>query len=58
MEIDFILNKKRAYEVKLNSQESDVRKLKAFTKELNLEGFEIVSKNYWESENITYGFML
>ncbi len=58
MEIDFILNKKRAYEVKLKSQESDVRKLKAFTKELNLEGFEIVSKNYWESENITYGFML
>jgi predicted AAA+ superfamily ATPase len=58
MEIDFILNKKRAYEVKLNPRESDIRKLKAFTKELNLEGFEIVSKKYWESENITYGFML
>lgn len=58
MEIDFILNKKRAYEVKLNPRESDMRKLKAFTKELNLEGFEIISKNYGESGNITYGFML
>lgn len=57
-EIDFILNKKKAYEVKLNPRESDMRKLKAFTKELNLEGFEIISKNYGELESITYGFML
>jgi len=57
-EIDFILDKKRAYEVKLNPQESDLRKLKGIAKELNLESFTIVSKNYSELENIKYGFML
>lgn len=57
-EIDFILDKKEAYEVKLNPQESDVKRLKAMAMELNLEKFKIISKNYSELENIVYGFML
>ena len=57
-EIDFILDKKEAYEVKLNPQESDVKRLKSMAMELNLEKFKIISKNYSELENIVYGFML
>ncbi|MFB0517858.1 MAG: ATP-binding protein [Acidobacteriota bacterium] len=57
-EIDFILDKKEAYEVKLNSQESDVKRLKSMAMELNLEKFKIISKNYSELESIVYGFML
>ena len=57
-EIDFILDKKEAYEVKLNPQESDVKRLKAMAMELNLEKFKMVSKNYSVLENIAYGFML
>ncbi|MFQ6083023.1 MAG: ATP-binding protein [Candidatus Aminicenantia bacterium] len=57
-EIDFILNKKEAYEVKLNPQESDIKRLKKMAMELNLEKFKIVSKNYTELKNIIYGFML
>lgn len=57
-EIDFILEKKKAYEVKLNPQESDIRKLRNMATELNLEEFKIVSKNFSGLENIAYGFML
>jgi len=58
VEIDFILNKKEAYEVKLTPQESDIKRVKEMTKELNLEEFKIVSKNYSKHENTIYGFML
>ncbi|NWF97346.1 MAG: ATP-binding protein [Nitrospirae bacterium] len=58
VEIDFILDKKKAYEVKLNPQESDLRKLKEIANELKLEDFAIVSKSYCELDKIVYGFML
>jgi len=57
-EIDFILNKKIAYEVKLTPQLSDARKLKKAVNELNLEEFRVIAKNYSEIENVTYGFMI
>ncbi len=58
IEIDFILNKKKAYEVKLNPRLSDLKKLKEVATQLNLEEFRIVSKNFSEVENVLYGFML
>jgi len=58
VEIDFILDKKEAYEVKLNPQESDVKRLKSMAMELNLEKFKIISKNYNDLEHIVYGFFL
>jgi len=59
VEIDFILDKREAYEVKLRAQKSDAKKLKAMAGELNLESFKIVSKNYCpEVENAVYGFMI
>ncbi|MFQ6069311.1 MAG: ATP-binding protein [Candidatus Aminicenantales bacterium] len=57
-EIDFILNRKEAYEVKLNPQKSDIKKIKNMAAELNLEGFKIISKNYTELRDVIYGFML
>lgn len=57
-ELDFILDKKKAYEVKLNPREADARKLKELAGELNLQEFKIVSKTYSDLENIIYGFML
>lgn len=58
IEIDFVLNKKLAYEVKLTPQLSDVKKLERIANELNLEGFRIIAKNYSDIENVMYGFMI
>jgi len=58
VEIDFILDKRMAYEVKLKPQESDTKRLWGLARALNLEEFKIVSKDYSRLENIIYGFML
>ena len=57
VEIDFILDKKYAYEVKINPRESDVRKLKELSMELGLK-FSMISRNYCNIEGVVYGFML
>lgn len=58
-EIDFILDKKEAYEVKISPQESDVRRLTDIASDLDLETYKIVSKNYCrELGNLVYGFMV
>jgi len=58
VEIDFILNKKQAFEAKLTPQQRDMNQLKKISEELNLERFQVISKNYTELENTIYGFML
>lgn len=57
-EIDFILDKEKAYEVKLNPTGSDLRKLEEMAKELGLKEFKVISKGYTELKNIIFGFML
>ncbi|MGB9697851.1 MAG: ATP-binding protein [Thermodesulfobacteriota bacterium] len=57
-EIDFILNKSIAYEVKIRPQEADLKRLKLIAQELNLDDFWIVSGNYTSLEKVMYGFML
>lgn len=57
IEIDFILNKKLACEVKQTAHLSDIKKLQKISNELGLEGFQLISKNYTENENVIYGFM-
>lgn len=57
-EIDFIVDKSQAYEVKVSPQESDVKRLRSMAMDLKLEGFKVVSKNYSDLENVIYGFML
>lgn len=58
IEIDFILDKIIAYEAKLTPQPSDIKKLKRISDELNLEGFQVIARNYSELENVIYGFMI
>ena len=57
VEIDFILDKKYAYEVKINPRESDVRRLKELSMELGLK-FSMISRNYSDLKDVVYGFML
>ncbi len=57
-EIDFILNGEKAYEVKINPQESDIKKLKELSENLNLKEYKIVSKSYSSLDGVIYGFML
>lgn len=58
LEIDFIINKKKGYEVKINPTEHDLKRLSAFAKELGLEEHYIISKNYSALKNIKYAFTL
>lgn len=58
VEIDFILDKKWAFEVKSMPQPSDLKKLQEMTASLDLEGFTIVSRNYTDLESCGYGFMI
>ncbi|HZV48041.1 MAG TPA: DUF4143 domain-containing protein [Thermodesulfovibrionales bacterium] len=57
VEIDFVLDKKYAYEVKINPRESDFRRLKELSVELGLKS-SIISRNYCNIKGVVYGFML
>ncbi|ODS32612.1 MAG: hypothetical protein SCARUB_02264 [Candidatus Scalindua rubra] len=57
-EIDFILNKEIAYEVKLSPYQSDCNRLANVANDLNLNQFKVVSKNYTDLKDSIYGFML
>jgi predicted AAA+ superfamily ATPase len=58
VELDFILDQKEAYEVKINPGESDARRVRELSHELGLERYRIVSRKFSELEGVTYGFML
>lgn len=55
-EIDFILDKKEAREVKVNPHNFDILKLKSMSEKLNIYDYKIISLDYSELENIIYGF--
>ena len=57
-EIDFILNREMAYEVKATPHLSDINRIERVSKELSLKGFNLVSKSYVAHDNVIYGFML
>lgn len=58
VEIDFILDGEKAYEVKINPTEPEARKLEKLAQELKFKEYNIVSKNYCPLENTIYGFMV
>ena len=58
IEIDFILNKEMAYEVKATPHLSDIKRLERVSNELSLKEFQVVSKSYVAHDNVIYGFML
>lgn len=55
-EIDFILDKKSAYEVKVSPCKSDLNSLTKMTKQLNLAKHQIISLNHSDLEKTIYGF--
>lgn len=55
-EVDFILNKEEAYEVKLTPTYRDEARLRKICNELGMKNFSLVSKNYSELEKVIYGF--
>jgi predicted AAA+ superfamily ATPase len=57
-EVDFIVDKNTAYEVKLNAHPSDLNKLRNIATSLGLSKYRIVAGRQSPLENITYGFML
>lgn len=57
-EIDFIADKKKAYEVKLSPTGRDMERLNSLAKELGLDEAEIVSKKMVTRPGVTYGFLL
>jgi predicted AAA+ superfamily ATPase len=57
-EIDFILDKAHAFEVKMTPQPRDLNQLKRVAEELGIKSFRVVSRNFSDLENILYGFMI
>jgi predicted AAA+ superfamily ATPase len=57
-EIDFILNKKKAYEIKLTPTQSDLNKLERLSKNIKIKNWQIVSLNYTSLPKTIYGFEL
>ncbi len=57
-EIDFILDRKKAYEVKLSPSLGDLNTLKRLSQELKLRNFGLVSRNFSPVPNVYYGFNL
>ncbi len=58
VEIDFIIDQKNAYEVKIHPSESDHRKLSRLAEDLGISEYYVVSKKYCDSENTLYGYQL
>ncbi|MHC9537995.1 MAG: ATP-binding protein [Vulcanimicrobiota bacterium] len=57
-EIDFIVNRRSAYEVKLTAREEDIRKLKKTAESLGLEEYSVISRKFYPHDHVSYGFML
>ncbi|MFQ5583989.1 MAG: ATP-binding protein [Calditrichia bacterium] len=58
VEIDFLLNREIAYEVKLSPSLTDLKKLKTYSESLGIGQFKLVSRRYSELQNVIYGFQL
>lgn len=57
-EIDFILDKRFAYEAKINATDQDLKKLNKICAELSLTDYKMVSRKYSNLSHAVYGFML
>ena len=57
-EIDFILDKKFAYEVKNFPSKGDIAKIKRLSDSLKIEDYKIISRRYSDLEKVTYGFLI
>lgn len=57
-EIDFILDKNQALEVKMNASDRDVKRLLLLSQKLSLKNATVISYNYNNLENTKFGFQL
>lgn len=57
-EIDFMVDKKRAYEVKITPSKADLNGLSKLSKSIGIGSYAVVSFNYSELRNTLYGFEL
>jgi len=58
VEIDFILNQKKCFEVKISPSQRDLNKVERISRELEIKDFSLVSKTYSKLHNVKYGFLL
>jgi uncharacterized protein len=58
VEIDFILDKQSAYEVKTSPGENDYKRLSLLANELEIDASIIISKNYTTLSGTMYGFQV
>lgn len=58
VEIDFILNQKTAYEVKLSAQQQYLNSLARTTESINIFDYKIISKNYFDNPKVTFAYLL
>ncbi|MFZ5920982.1 MAG: ATP-binding protein [Chloroflexota bacterium] len=58
LEIDFILDRQRAYEVKTHPEKEDVNKIMALGEEIGIEHTHIVGLNYSSLPNVLYLYNL
>jgi len=57
-EVDFILNRKEAYEVKLRPSLQDLNYLRNTSEALGIKKYKLISRYYSNLRNILYGFSL
>lgn len=57
-EIDFIVDKSHAYEVKMTPSEHDVKRLIILSKEIGLTNYSLISYSYTDLPNVVYGFQV
>lgn len=58
VEIDFILDKKTAFEVKETGHYNDLKKLKKTSEELKLKKYRLISYHFSKLQGISYGFQI
>lgn len=58
VEVDFIWNKKIGYEVKIKPDYGDLLKLNKIAKEIGLQRYAIISREYVEMDRVLYGFQI
>lgn len=58
VEVDFIFNQKKCFEVKVRPSQQDLNKIKRISKELKIKEISLISKSYSGLKNIEYGFLL
>jgi predicted AAA+ superfamily ATPase len=58
VEIDFILNQKTAYEVKLSAQQQYLNSLVRTAESINIFDYKIISKNYFNNPKVTFAYLL